>query len=241
MLKSFTQFLEESPPKPIVGYTYHTGPNYHNFPGHSKEETMDSHYEMIDHYDDKVHHSHWRPLHDYTDHSFALNSHLWDMKERPPNSHKGRIKKLDEILGTYKSPKAMTVYTGLKKHPHDYIEGNESRVYHHPGYLSTSINPNVAKGFAGEHLERDEGGNFSHVTHKHMLEIHVPEGHHGVYVAQHSASKGEAEFLMQRGQKLKIHPTPHTITHIDPSVEFGGKKLPETVNHLHIWKAEIVK
>ena len=124
---------------------------------------------------------------------------------------------LDRELHSYATPHALSVYSGTRTDIHSIAPSKDGyRRIAHVGATSTSIDHRIAKQFTQSH-EEDK-----HNTLEHVLHIHLPKGHPGVYVAHVSKAHSlddiplevnEKEFILPRGTKLKLHPTPVTTTH----------------------------
>jgi hypothetical protein len=150
-------------------------------------------------------------LMNHTSDSPDLNNHLW-------NKHEGRspllsklswydrdksVNKMDSALSSHKTPHAMTVYAGV-----NYDPTSRGETVHHPAYLSTSIHRDVSKGFA-----QHKRGSEHQAAGKHIMAIHVPEGHSGAYVGHISRVSNEREFILPRGLNLKHSYTDTTMGH----------------------------
>jgi hypothetical protein len=73
-----------------------------------------------------------------------------------------------------------------------------SGIVNHPAYLSTSLDKNIAKGFARSHAVSSDN---------HILKIDVPKGHEGAYVAHIGGMSKEKEFILPRGLNMRIKST----------------------------------
>lgn len=114
------------------------------------------------------------------------------------------------------------VYRGASKEVLRHLKTGSSFTDH--GYTSTSLDPDIGRDFA--HHERDENGD----GHHHILKIHVPAGTKGHYVAPHSNSSYENEFLIHRGTTYQVHHIEHS-SHQEP---FDDKKHHTHTYHLTI-------
>jgi hypothetical protein len=134
----------------------------------------------------------------------------------------------------------MIVHSGLHQSPEFAIKdhpGHEGKMIH-PGFLSTSTDFHQAKEFA--HTDRDsvhgpkpthhEGGTWrtDPTGYGHMMSIHVPKGHPGAYVSDHSAHDYEREFVLPRNTKLRVNKTP-TIHKAHKVVQWHAHVEPEEV------------
>lgn len=157
--------------------------------GHVKKQAQkqlnELHEKLSAHYY-QTHQKHAVPLSTYGVGSVNLNFALMD-GEVPDQA-----RKLDHALNHQSTPDSMYVYSGISNGHAAKVLAND--VVHHPAFLSTSINMNVAASFS---LSQNSN---------HMLKIHVPIGHRGAYVGDLSGTNAsEKEFLLPRGLKLRIH------------------------------------
>lgn len=151
---------------------------------------------------------HHETMKDYTDDSRDINEHLWNKGSDSHLNHK--VNKIDEVMKAHKTPHAMTVYSGVEHDP--------GETAHHPAYISTSLDHEVAKGFA----------NGSRGGAKHILAIHVPEGHSGAYVGHTSHVPAEREFVMPHGLNLKR-------SHVDTQMGYSRiYKRPQPIHTHHM-------
>jgi hypothetical protein len=184
------------------------------------------HKKLVKHYknyDDN--HEHY--IKNYTSESSHINNKLWK-KTILSSYEKKHIKNIDSVIKKHKTPKAMTVYSGLgKKHPlHDHLNKKNKKpikLIHH-AFTSTSLSNNVAGKFSHS-LYSDKNT----IEHRHVLKIHVPKGHTGAYVSHISIYPREKEFIMPRGTKLHVHPVPKTEKKKD-----GIRDI-----HVHTWTAHV--
>lgn len=142
-------------------------------------------------------------LHDYSKLS-SINSYLWDrhkkiiVKDKNSKNNDLYASKLDSAINRHKTPKNMTVYSGINFNPKDRI--NSEGIIHHPAYLSTSLKKSIAINFASNHQKLDSEENI----HNHVLQIHVPKDHPGAYIGNISNSKEERELLLPKGLNMKL-------------------------------------
>lgn len=186
---------------------------------HYKNAPLESHHiTTIEHYTGQGHRD--------------INKALWHQhKHKHTEQH---ITNLDEVMKMKQTPSDMKVYSGIQHHPMEaYPKKEDSGALHvHlPAFTSASLSHNVARGFAGKKLKKDEEG----TLHSHILKIHVPKGSNGFYASHLSEyAMDEKEFVIPRNSQMKIHPTPHTIIRKYP---LYGK---EQTHHFHIWHARLV-
>lgn len=138
----------------------------------------------------------------------------------------------DHIKNAPVAPKDFHVYSGvgkgfdiakLRKLGHKKIQL--------PAYTSTSIDPQVATSFMGEHKKN--------ATHRisHMLRIKIPAGsNHGSYLGNTSSVASEKEFLIKRNAKLKFVGEPKVIS-AHASNEHHLNKI--SSHHIHIHDVEV--
>jgi ADP-ribosyltransferase exoenzyme len=182
------------------------------------------HDKLTKHYDYHNNDDHHETLRAYTDDSEEVNKHLWNKHEVPyDNSHSRdmdhKVDKIDHAMSVHKTPHAMTVYSGMSYDPTKREDHNGQ--VHHPAYISASLDHEVAKGFA------HQGG-----SGKHILAIHVPEGHAGAYLGHLSHVPEEREFALPHGLTLKRS---HTDTQMGYS-RIHKKPLPIHTHHMEIVK-----
>lgn len=155
----------------------------------------------------------------YSAGSTGMNHHLeTSAKEgKEPDPIHGRISlsHLDKAVSKFKLPK-MTIFSGVAGNPNS--KAKEGILKKH-SLISTSIDPKVAHDFSAPSGD------------KHILRIHVPEGHPGFYFGNdinRSSKPEEHELLLPRNTTLKIHPKPTLFTHGSPD------------STKHVWDAHIV-
>ena len=170
----------------------------------------------------------------YTFDSGPVNKHLFSIhKSSKPLSprHAPLVRDMDSALNRHKLHKPLTVFSGTKFDPNEEASKNSSRHVHLPAYTSTSLNAPTARVFAETHVPY-KGRNRRTGDPKsvqHVLRIHLPEGHHGFYIGQHSSSGQEHEFIMPRNTRLRIAEHPE-VYHSAREYE------PDT----HVWDAHPV-
>ena len=153
-------------------------------------------------------------IRDYTYTSYPVNSHLhrkttW--KLRPLEKDHELVKPMDEALNRHKTPKELTVYSGVRRSPEHAIKhaGDEKHgvLTKTSNYTSASLDPNTAAQFTDHDTKSKYNEKFGNFV-GHMLKIHVPKGHPGAYVDHHSSHKGEKEFILPHNTRMHIHPNP---------------------------------
>ena len=160
-------------------------------------------------------------LHSYSIGSSNLADNLIDAHKKgvEPKQQVGyvHLPSLDAATHKFQLPK-MTVFSGVKFDPRKLTQ-NSNGLFHSPANISSSIDPKVADEFS------------STLGNSHILRIHVPEGHHGLYLGNdlnRSSMPAEHELLLPRGMFLKVNHNPTVFTHNSPAVT------------KHVWDAHIV-
>lgn len=177
----------------------------------------------------KKHGQHAGAIKDYSEYSFDVNRHLIHQakgttpkgfgpeRERKANN---LIHHIDPAMESSRDNPEMHVYHGTSswhpgiesaKHPEGHV-----RI---PSYLSTSISKGEASFFSKAH---QPSGPIGH----HILHIHLPAGHKGIFLGNNSHHPEEMEHLLPRNTTLKIHPNPQKVSD-------NGKIT-------HVWKANLV-
>jgi hypothetical protein len=159
---------------------------------------------LANHYKfDKSHHDDFKG---YVEGSKTVNASLWNSRNNDHNligdETNSRIKNLDSALSLHKTPQDMTVYSGSIHDPRKMK--NSEGIVHHPAYLSTSLNKNVAQRFSTLNQTYDVDAD---KPAKHLYKIKVPQGSSGAFIAHHSHLPGENEFILPRGTNLKHEKT----------------------------------
>lgn len=126
----------------------------------------------------------------YTSNLNGLN-HVMTDKKPLTKDESTMVDKLSKILNKHKTKNPMVVYSGISKNHHKVLMDSDGSPIHHHAFISTSINPNIARGFAEK-----SGG--------HIVELHIPEGIPSAYVSHISEHDGERELILPRGTNIKI-------------------------------------
>jgi hypothetical protein len=169
----------------------------------------------------------------YTNHSRTLNDTLYNshVDKKPLDGYyTNKIKDLDSAVTRYKLHTPLTVFSGVKFHPEKEASKTPSRQVHLPAYTSTSLDLPVARQFASAHAPNPDDHESDRTEH-HVLAIHLPKDHHGLYIGKMSKHRGEKEFLLPRHTRLRISSKPPIIaTH------------PTLKGHtVHVWDAHVVR
>ncbi len=216
--------------------------------GDSNKEAIKKNFELsnelTNHYGSLLKNSnHFNIIKSYTSNSFPVNGDLWDKHHKTNvyspsyllkdvrKAHEIELSKktssMDKVLSRHKTPHDLTLWSSTVHDPR--VKKNSEGVMHHPAYISTSIYKPVAIN-RDINSKEDAEGNFHH----HILKIHVPEGHKGVYVDHASNYRGEFEFILPRGLNLK-----HTKTETSFEKMYNYQKEKYTKKHIHIHHMEI--
>ncbi len=172
----------------------------------------------------------------YTDGSDYINQKLWDKHKKRElinsDSNNHNIHEMDRALSVHKTPHDLTVYSGTQNDPRKMK--NKQGIFHHPAYLSTSLDPEIAHDFS------HYSNNLSKNTDLHVFKINVPKGHPGAYVDHIGIYKDQHEFIIPRATNLKYLHTTKEIKHdtdfkdnlgmIDPN----GEKYTIHTHHMEI-------
>jgi hypothetical protein len=185
-------------------------------------------------------------LREYTDDSFSLNDHLLgntpdhDIRDRPIKDKQdakeywdGTADAMSQALHHFAKPlnHQAHVYSGLGTFDprKQFHEGNG--VIHMPAFVSTSLNPHIARGFAQKQAHWDKNNKFQNEAH--IIHFKLPEGYKkGVYMNNVSVTPGEHEYLLDKGQKWKL--TGHSVhNHVELTKHDGGHMRAST--KVHVW------
>lgn len=111
----------------------------------------------------------------------------------------------DESMEKYKkpAPSSFYVYTGVGAGLNiDKHRENRSNRMYLPAFTSTSLDPNVAKGFSVRNDDKRQK------EHREVVRLHIPEGStHGTYLGSAglgSTTEHEHEFLLDRGHIIQF-------------------------------------
>jgi hypothetical protein len=163
------------------------------------------------------HYSQWTPTHSKTIQSYTAgpfrNVNTRILHGETTDIDHYSMHHMDEALKVHRTPAPMTVYSGVNSdHAQDILHSDK---VHHPAYLSTSLSFHTADCFGKDtHFKPRE-------IHRHVLQIHVPEGHPGGYVEHVTMVPQEHEFIMPRDSVLKIdHSKRQTLSQDTPWGKF---------------------
>ena len=195
----------------------HIGPEAHDV-----QAELEARHDMS-----KLQHHEKEALGKYSSSSFYLNRDLHDARAEgrgPSPEHQEQTEHLDSALKKQTLPYPLTVHHGAYADIGKEAAKTSSREVHIPSYTSTSIKPSIANRFSNLHVDPETNKSVTHV-----LRIHLPKGHHGMYLGTRSQFTNEHEFLMPRNTRLKIgeHPEIHPHRH-------------DKDTQVHIWDAHPV-
>jgi hypothetical protein len=249
-MKSFINFLLEAYDEiPLTSDTFKVGDMYNAI--YSKASgsstrysfavppTTENHVEVgIPHSADNLSLEQRGALNDYTEDSIGINNTLWRMKNEPNQyNYLSKIKDIDpqefnEKIGKNVAktlelhPEAQEdfhVFTGISHR--DFAEHLHTHdITHMPSFISTSLNPYVAKSFSNITGTQDN-------SKRSIIRIKVRQGQQiGGYIQPHSNHASEEEFLVKPNQILHINNTPHIIQDTSP----------HTTAKIHVFDAHIL-
>lgn len=150
-------------------------------------------------YSDREHEA----IKEYTENgSSIVNRHLWDQhlgggynNSRSLYSEK-LTPHLDAAIQRHKTPHKLSLWAGTKYDPRKVAK---DKIVHHPGYLSTSLDPDTARSFAKTFWKNKKDSTYE----KHVLKFKIPKGHIGAFVDHISKNEGEHEFILPCGLNLR--------------------------------------
>lgn len=137
------------------------------------------------------------------------------------------INRIDSAFEFTRTPKKLTVYTGLSsRYDPKNIEVGSTYIFR--GYLSTSLDYKVA--------------NSSGFGHSVMIEIEVPSDSKGIYISGLDAMDyDEKEMLLPRNTHLQIVSGPHKMPRISkPNLSYGGGVIDDYEEPINVYKAIVV-
>jgi len=176
----------------------------------------------------------------YSSDSSHINGHLWNNYKNKVKSMntvpdydvkkiQNTIENLDSAMKSHKTPHELTLWSGSKHDPRDWMDKNS--IVHHPAYMSTSLVSNKSAQFASYNPKIIDKGNFLGNKHeiRNIYKIHVPEGHPGMYIGHISSLSSEREFLLPRGTNLRHIKTEY---HSPDRGQYG--KIHTKVHHMEV-------
>lgn len=172
-------------------------------------------------------------LMEYSGSSSGLNRHLIAHNgvsdEHTSDYYRGNVKGLDSAIAKHTLPK-MILHSGIGWNP-EKETNSQNRMFRTSAYTSSSIDPNISRGFAKEVYEDPNA--YGSPSTRHMLRIHVPAGQKGIHLGNSDdnspiTSHNEHEVILPRNTTYKINKVPAEIH----KSEWGSP--------LHVWDAHIV-
>ncbi len=187
--------------------------------GESVHKTIKTHYDKE--YENKIEPDEKNAIENYQIDSGDVNDYHWKKHKKEDISRmnkenvediENKTKGIDSVMNKSKTPHKLHVYSGTIHDPR-YIKNDEG-IVHHPAFLSTTVNETYGR------LRAKSLANRTGATEEHMLKIHVPKDHPGIYMPSASpdavgANESEREFMLPRGTNLK---------HIKTTREEGTRK-----------------
>ena len=187
---------------------------------------------------DQMPHEQKYAIKNYTDGSYGLNKHLYteghDEEAVKNGPYREQVKHLDAALHSHELPE-MKVYSGVKFHPKQ--KASSEGLLKTTAFLSTSTNPNTARGFSRGITHEGEHAN-------HMLRIHVPAGHPGFFTGNSDDGSeftvhNEHEVMLPRNARFKISDKPvktHNDGYGDIHHMWDAHLVPHHVENAHEWE-----
>lgn len=136
------------------------------------------------------------------------------------------INRIDSAFEFTRTPKKLTVYTGLSsRYDPKNIEVGSTYIFR--GYLSTSLDYKVA--------------NSSGFGHSVMIEIEVPSDSKGIYISGLDAMDyDEKEMLLPRNTHLQIVSGPHIMPRINKASDWNDAGIDDYEGPIKVYKAIVV-
>jgi len=158
-----------------------------------------------------------------------IRSHNLETDEDPTIN----LNDFDNLIESHKIGDSLTVYSGLHYHPSEY----RGRIMHNPAYLSTSLDPHVAKDFGTTyHYFDNTHGN--EIQIKSILRLKLNKNHHGMFLAPESVSPEQHEILLPRNTKYQLGQIP---THVINGTFKNHHDDTTKQMTIHIWDGRILK
>lgn len=195
-------------------------------------KNFDNHNKFVSKHYNKYNSTQQESIYHYKEGS-NINDYLW-------KSHKGDYRKipyhekdefgyhsevLDDAMNVHKTPHKMILYSGTRHDPRELM--NKEGIVHHPAYLSTSTNRDIAERFSTHNLLPDKGGMRRH----HVYKIHVPENQGGIAIPNDD-EKYENELVLPRDTNMKYI---KTETRGESDVLGNSKKIYH-IHHMKVLK-----
>ena len=119
--------------------------------------------------------------------------------------HHFKLGDLDKEVGEHTLAHKLHTYSGVGFDPQELASQHPEGHVHLPAYTSTSIDKDVARGFAATARYGSKDGN------KHIIHFELPAGSKGKHIGNNSDSPYESEYMLPRKQTIKIHPNPQIV------------------------------
>jgi hypothetical protein len=119
--------------------------------------------------------------------------------------------------------------TGKSKYkPQTQFNPNKHKAWKSPEKGATFMEPVhkdmpshvTVSGNHGSWSNQNQGGHWK--VYKHVVQVHVPKGSHGIYTGANSEYDNEKEYILHKDAKIAVHPTPE-IDHENKVVKWKGK------------------
>lgn len=191
--------------------------------GPNRGDVEDTHQFLLDHVSSIPHEQrHIDAVKAYTDQAYTdVNNYLYGNTPRLKyEDNSDHIDNLKDIISKSTMPKALTLFTGIKRNPSDYKVENGMIHMIMPAFTSTSLAHSEARSFASPFPRLDDKGKpivnryGSLVKNMNVIRLNVPEGSHAYYMDAHSRNDGEKEVLLHPNAKIKLWPKPSL--YVDP-------------------------
>ncbi len=158
----------------------------------------------------KFNSKHKKAIADYTAGSAGLNQSIATGEGEP--HHHPVYKGMSDAIKSNKTPKKLTVYTGLgHRRASDVIHNAGKAHIHLKAFTSTSLSKETAKTFTSSvKANGDNGyGARGHGYYRHILKLTVPKGSHAAYVDKHSeitrgSGTSEHEVTLHPGARVHV-------------------------------------
>lgn len=169
-------------------------------------------------------------------HNFGINGKVPPTFVRANEDKDSEIDtdKFDKLIDSHLTPEEMVVYSGLHIDP-----SNRGRsIYTNHPYMSTSINPHVAKDFGATFSHINRNGEKDYV--KHILRIIIPQNYPHLFTDNGSIFPGQSEIILPRHTRFQLAQKPthiifgHFNSHFDNKPHRDGEQL------YHLWTGKLL-
>lgn len=100
-------------------------------------------------------------------------------------------KHLDSAIAKHTTDHPITLWRGVHKNAIDNMKLEQGSYFEDKGYISTSTNPKIAKGFSG--------------SGKHIFRITLPKGAKAVHLPNYMPGRSEKEVILPRNSKFRYY------------------------------------